>query len=848
MKIYNIRVFTFFLAFFSIISSSRCVLAHDEDEIYYVEELAKYHIEDYRQIHLYEDNSGKSGYEIYKPVSGMKLIIKNNSYYETTKEGIAVTVPIGTPIYIDFNDSTPKGEIEEIGLQITNGTGREMDWHELPNGSYNDTAYASQYPFSWGNAMFTPQEKGTYSFYGEVRLNVDESQIYEHWDAWSDNGLNGQLDYIKAHSEAPAGPYEMYPMSWYFQRINITVVDPDIPDKGSIKVVYKNKTTAEELPGSPIQHTNISIGSSEPITAPNIIGYKSTGITYRQWYGTEDLADSISENPFPGSTSITISADKLNWFVYLFYDPVPPENGRVTILQMNAETNTPISGGSKVINNLDLGKDYTYYNTEITAPTGASYEGTNKSYTSTYPALSDKFTTGTGQTVSLTTDNKEAWIYFYYKIDTVIVTPPPTAAKPMPGITADKLTIMLGEAFTVIDKCTPGVGATKITKWHVNSDWWDLKEHDYEDIVIGIDITSPSSFFKTYTPKKSGIYHFVVSEIEDDKGGTNSEAKGVTVTVNEPDPRPPVAVILNQPTIMLGEDTSILSGSYDPDNDIKYYYWTLANASPAISGEGGTTAFSIVGTYTITLKVLDSKGLSNTATSTIEVIPPYPTAVISFTGRLKENYKVISDSKNSYSLVRYPIDGSKTVWTFQAVSGCSTNDIKYLGVLNGLDKKPFLVKKKGNVRVGLTVTNTAGYSNTTYADIDIAENLPPIADLVVPKSTLREYRDTNGNIYGKVLVTDTSYSPDGDRIIRRTYFRTYDANNDKQFTEPRVQLYDGLNISYIDIYYNDEGVGLCLYDVYVVEDLLERDAEGNYINTIIEFIDPVTDVKTGSTF
>ncbi|MBC8059348.1 MAG: hypothetical protein H7Y18_01640, partial [Clostridiaceae bacterium] len=78
---------------------------------------------------------------------------------------------------------------------------------------------------------------------------------------------------------------------------------------------------------------------------------------------------------------------------------------------------------------------------------------------------------------------------------------------------------------------------------------------------------------------------------------------------------------------------------------------------------------------------------------------------------------------------------------------------------------------------------------------------------------------------------------------------TYDEDNDGIFsTHTRRLILETNNTTLYESYYPNEMVGKRLYDIEVEEDLLEKDSNGNYINTMIEFIDLVKDVKKSNTF
>lgn len=214
-----------------IITPNTTASAHEADGIYYVPSIVRDGIRDYRDITLYYKLPGTEDIDtnipsISKPVS--KMVVTANN--QTATDGQTIKSTVGQPITIDFSQSTSDdAPIADIGLQITNGTGNYQNcWTSLPSGTAG-TAYAGQYPFSWGAASFTPDMPGTYTIYGEVRANIDKSEIYEHWDAWSDNGSHSIPDTVQAHTSYPDGPIQSYNVTWHFEQITVIVTAENVP-------------------------------------------------------------------------------------------------------------------------------------------------------------------------------------------------------------------------------------------------------------------------------------------------------------------------------------------------------------------------------------------------------------------------------------------------------------------------------------------------------------------------------------------------------------------------------------------------------------------------------------------
>ena len=411
-------------------------------------------------------------------------------------------------------------------------------------------------------------------------------------------------------------------------------------------------------------------------------------------------------------------------------------------------------------------------------------------------------------------------------------TPTPTAtpspgAKPTLGIDASPKSVIVGQSYSVIDKCGFASPATGIAQWTV-TETFKAKGSSTETFVFGPKtITNAGDFFKSYTKNQEGEYTYYISKVVDNKGNTTDGVVSVTVKVDSgatPTPTPPanippVAVISAPLQVMAGENANISGrGSYDPDGTIVEYIWEIQGNAIPITDPSGNTYYNTPGTYSIELWVVDNKGATGYAKKYIKVLPPTPTAVIEVTGNKKENRKVTITAIKSWSPERFPIDHAKTTWTIVPISGMAyTSDVKYLGTLNGSKSKDMIFKKTAAYKITLTVTNTAGNSDTTEQIIDIAPDLPPVVNFTVTREALRDYVDSNGKAYGKLMITDMSYSPDGDMIGKRKWLFRYDANNDGNFSdEPFTLISDANKLAEV---INVHEVGDYMVDLEVTEDI-----------------------------
>jgi len=261
----------------------------------------------------------------------------------------------------------------------------------------------------------------------------------------------------------------------------------------------------------------------------------------------------------------------------------------------------------------------------------------------------------------------------------------------------------------------------------------------------------------------------------------------------------PIAIINGMSEVKLGDDT-FFNGfeSYDPDGYIESYRWlmpgaiqptvTLDKYDPEYASAGAW--YDKLGAQSVTLTVKDNDGLQGGTYHSFVVVEPTVEASITQTGTLKENRKVTfteqSDSPN-----RYPVISSKTTWQIESYTGDNPSSaIKYEGTLTGKNSIDVLFKQPGEYRVTLTVENTAGYKDTVSRVYEIKPDHPPVVDFTFQQKVYRDPLDHNQATF---ILTDQSYSTDGDQIVKRNWYVVYDANNNGQFNESKVLFNSGNN-------------------------------------------------------
>jgi hypothetical protein len=179
-------------------------------------------------------------------------------------------------------------------------------------------------------------------------------------------------------------------------------------------------------------------------------------------------------------------------------------------------------------------------------------------------------------------------------------------------------------------------------------------------------------------------------------------------------------------------------------------------------------------------------------------LPPSPEAHFTVTGALKEK-RIVCLTNTSTSPSRFPVTAAHNKWEITPVDGSGaasdaiykitgsstdkdriTGDQYTLSNLAGTSSPAVTFTKAGKYDITLTVTNSAGYSDSTTQRITVSPDLPPVAQF---RSDQKIYRETviNKSNYAKITVNDESYSPDGDFISYRKIWAIYDANNNGVF-------------------------------------------------------------------
>ena len=132
------------------------------------------------------------------------------------------------------------------------------------------------------------------------------------------------------------------------------------------------------------------------------------------------------------------------------------------------------------------------------------------------------------------------------------------------------------------------------------------------------DGTTPGS-----TPNASHVFaapgsYTVVLTVTDDDGATGTSSTVVTAAANQP----PAASVTITPTerVVTNPISFSSAGSVDPDGTIVSYRWDFGDGSPLSTAANPTHTYSAVGTYNVSLRVVDDNGVADTRVVPISVL------------------------------------------------------------------------------------------------------------------------------------------------------------------------------------------------------------------------------------
>ncbi|MFZ4719297.1 MAG: PKD domain-containing protein [Ilumatobacteraceae bacterium] len=214
-----------------------------------------------------------------------------------------------------------------------------------------------------------------------------------------------------------------------------------------------------------------------------------------------------------------------------------------------------------------------------------------------------------------------------------------------------------------------------------------------------------------HTFATDGTYSVLLT-VTDNEGATGTSVLTITAS---PNPAPTAAIVATPTSGKEPLDVAFAStGSFD-DGSIVAYSWDFGDGSPLATGPTANHTYAAAGSYVASLTVTDNGGLTNTATTTIDVLANQPpVAVASATpasGQAPLSVQLSSAGSNDPlgSIVAYS-------WDFGDGSPVSS------------DPNPVHVYEEGNFTATLTVTDDNGATATATVALAVTErNRNPVA-------------------------------------------------------------------------------------------------------------------------
>lgn len=403
----------------------------------------------------------------------------------------------------------------------------------------------------------------------------------------------------------------------------------------------------------------------------------------------------------------------------------PPANsGTIYIKCLDIDTSKEIPDTAQEVPGVEFGKPKTITYTPVTA---YKVQGSYQTFSTSAPDKS-KMETATSQTVTLSSTNKNAYVFFWYKVDNTV---PPV--KPPPKINYDPIAIINNPAVAyagddvLIDgsRSYDTDGYVERWIWDVpgtylsdpNNSWANELNNAEQDIEKG-----------TVWYPQIGVYGIDLEVIDD---GNCSGYDQSIIEIIEPKPEINVDVLADK----MKENRKITLDTSKSKSATRYPIdWNLTAWSiQPVNGTGATGDYGV--------------RLSN---GTV--------------------YKNVNGKAQLYN------NGS---WT--------STGLDFNSVLKGQKTVYFQARDSGQYKITVSLTNTyvfnsaVHYSNTVDRTITVVEDLAPVADFSGSESNIREFEnpiDRTRQKYGVIPVICTSTSPDGDPIGKRIWSARYDSDND----------------------------------------------------------------------
>jgi PKD repeat protein len=232
--------------------------------------------------------------------------------------------------------------------------------------------------------------------------------------------------------------------------------------------------------------------------------------------------------------------------------------------------------------------------------------------------------------------------------------------------------------------------------------------------------------------------HTVRLRVTDNDGASAASSDVITVAN-----RPPTASFTSSPPEpKTGDQVTFTSTSSDPDDGISSYAWDLDGDNQFDDGSSATAqkTFSTPGSHTVSLKVTDASGATDTVTQTIAIANREPTAAFTYSPTSPKTGEPVSFTSTSTDS-----DGSIVGYAWDLNGDGQFDD-------GSGDTAQRTFQLPGDYTVRLQVTDNDGATAVATETVSIA-NRPPTASF--------GYTPANPKTLEPVTFTSSSTDPEG---------------------------------------------------------------------------------------
>ena len=268
------------------------------------------------------------------------------------------------------------------------------------------------------------------------------------------------------------------------------------------------------------------------------------------------------------------------------------------------------------------------------------------------------------------------------------------------------------------------------------------------------DGTSGSGITSARAYAVPGTYTVTLT-VTDNNGATNSTTRSVTVSPT-PNQAPVAAFTFSPSSPTTGTAVAFsAAGSYDPDGSLVAYAWQFGDGGTG-SGVTASHAYSLPGTYTVTLTVTDNNGATNSTTRSVTVSPtPNQAPVASFT--FSPSSPTVGAAVSFNAGASYDPDGSLVAYAWQFGDGSTGSGIAVAHAY----------ASAGTYTATLTVTDNNGAVDIESRQVIVS--VPAVPDLVIQSLTASPTSPTLGqSVTFTVVVRNAGTASAGQFRVRLT--------------------------------------------------------------------------------